>query len=67
MPPSLSALEKRIRKRQTESEEIIQERLQKGLKEMTMTDNYDHIVVNDKIERAAQEIIDLIKAKSKKR
>ena len=67
MPPSFSALEKRIRKRQTESEEIIQERLQKGMKEMTMTENYDYIVVNDKVERAAQEIIDLIKAKMKKR
>ena len=67
MPPSFAALEKRIRKRKTESEEIIQERLQKGLKEMTMTDNYDHVVINDKISRAAQEIIDLVKAKMKKR
>lgn len=67
MPPSFSALEKRIRKRKTESEEIIQERLQKGLKEMTMTEDYDHIVINDKISRAAQEIIDLVKAKMKKR
>ena len=67
MPPSFAALEKRIRKRKTESEEIIQERLQKGLKEMTMTDNYDHIIINDKISRAAQEIIDLIKIKAKKR
>ena len=67
MPPSFAALEKRIRKRKTESEEIIQERLQKGMKEMTMTENYDHIVVNDKIERAAQEIIDLIKAKMKRK
>lgn len=67
MPPSFAALEKRIRKRKTESEDIIQERLQKGMKEMTMTENYDYIVVNDRIERAAQEIIDLIKAKLKKR
>lgn len=67
MPPSLEALEKRIRKRKTESEEVIQERLQKGQKEMKMTDNYDHVVVNDKVSRAAQEIVDLIKAKMKKR
>ena len=67
MPPSFQALENRIRKRKTESEEIIHERLQKGLKEMTMTENYDHIVINDKVQRAAQEIIDLIKAKNKKR
>ena len=66
MPPSLGALEARIRKRKTESEEIIQERLQKGEKEMTMTQNYDHIIINDKVSRAAQEIIDLVKAKLKK-
>ena len=67
MPPSFSALEARIRKRKTESEEIIQERLQKGMKEMTMTENYDYIVVNDKITRAAQEIIDLVNNKLKQR
>lgn len=67
MPPNLKALENRIRKRQTESEEMIQERLQKGEKEMTMTENYDHIIINDKISRAAQEIIDIIKAKTKKK
>ena len=66
MPPNVKALENRIRKRQTESEEIIQERLQKGMKEMTMTANYDYIVINDKVTRAAQEIVDLIKAKLKK-
>ena len=67
MPHSLEALENRIRKRKTESEEVIQERLQKGQKEMKMTENYDHVVVNDKVSRAAQEIVDLIKAKMKKR
>ena len=67
MPPSINALEKRIRKRKTETEEIIQERLEKGRKEMTMTDNYDYIIINDKVERAAQEIVDNIKAKMKKR
>lgn len=67
MPPSFQALEARIRKRKTESEEIIQERLQKGMKEMTMTENYDYIVVNDKISRAAQEIVDIVKRKLKQR
>ncbi|MCR5505930.1 MAG: guanylate kinase [Bacilli bacterium] len=63
MPPNLGALEKRIRKRKTESEEVIQERLKKGEKEMTMTENYDYIVLNDKITRAAREIEDLINKK----
>lgn len=67
MPPSLQALENRIRKRKTETEDIIQERLKKGEKEMSMTENYDHIIINDKISRAAQEIVDLVKAKLKKK
>lgn len=60
MPPSLKALEKRIRNRRSESEEIIYERLEKGKKEMTMTKDYDYIVLNDRVGRAASEITHLI-------
>ena len=60
MPPSIDALEKRIRKRKSESEDIIQERLTKGEKEMSMTKNYDYVVLNDRIERAADEIISIL-------
>ena len=65
MPPNLSVLEDRIRKRQTESEAIIAERLNKGKEEMTMTDDYDYIILNDKVNRAAKEISDLITRKLK--
>ena len=65
MPPSLDVLEERIRKRKTESDEIIQERLKKGKEEMTMTDNYDYVILNDKVNRAAKEISDLIERKLK--
>lgn len=65
MPPSLEVLEDRIRKRKTESDEMIQERLSKGKEEMTMTDNYDYIILNDKVNRAAKEISDLIERKLK--
>lgn len=60
MPPSLKALEKRIRNRRSESEEIIFERLEKGKKEMTMTKDYDYIVLNDRVGRASSEITHLI-------
>ncbi len=65
MPPNFKALEDRIRKRKTESEDLIQERLDKGKKEMTMTERYDYVILNDKITRAADEIIDLILRKQK--
>ena len=67
MPPSLDALEKRIRRRQTESEEVIQQRLNKGKKEMSMTDQYDYIIKNDTVARASEEIVDIIKEKLKGR
>lgn len=65
MPPNIKALESRIRLRKTEDESLIQARLNKGKKEMAMTERYDHVIINDKVERAAQEIVDLIKKKAK--
>ena len=65
MPPNIQALESRIRRRKTESEEVIQARLQKGLSEMDKTGQYDHVILNDDVARASQEIVDLIKKKSK--
>ena len=67
MPPNIDALESRIRRRKTESEEVIQERLNKGRKEMSMTSQYDHVILNDDVARASQEIVDLIKKKIKGR
>ena len=65
MPPSLKKLEERIRARKTESDDIIQERLQKGIKEMAMSDRYQHVVLNDRVNRAAKEISNIIKSKMK--
>ncbi len=65
MPPSHKALEERIRRRKTESEELIQKRLNKGLSEIKEASRYQHVVVNDKIKRASKEIIDIIRNKIK--
>ena len=60
-PPSLKQLEDRIRKRKSESEEVIQRRLAKGKSEMEKAKNYDYIILNDRIKRAGDEIISIIK------
>ena len=60
-PPSLKQLEARIRKRKSESEEVIQKRLLKGKSEMEKAKNYDFIILNDRINRAGDEIISIIK------
>ena len=60
MPPSFEALEARIRGRSTESEDVIQMRLAKARKEMTMQDHYAYKVYNDDIEKAAEKIAKII-------
>lgn len=61
MPPSFELLEARIRGRRTENEATIQERLSKAKHEMTLKDNYVHVVINDDIKRTADEIYGIIK------
>lgn len=61
IPPSLKELEKRIRKRKSEPEDIIQARLEKGKREMALAGNYDHIIVNKSIKHAANEIAHIVK------
>lgn len=61
MPPSFGALEARIRRRKTESESIIQERLEKAKREMNLHTDYQYVVVNDDLEHAAKQIISIIK------
>ena len=53
VPPDMNELEKRIRGRATEPEEIVQERLAKAQKEMQMIDQYKYVICNDDSQLAA--------------
>ncbi|MBR4445560.1 MAG: guanylate kinase [Solobacterium sp.] len=59
VPPDMDELERRIRGRATEPEEIVQERLAKAQKEMEMIDQYKYVICNDDADLAA-DIIRLI-------
>ena len=63
LPPSLEELEKRIRGRRTEEEEIVQERLSKAKGEISLQNLYDYRVQNITPEQAASEISNIIKSK----
>jgi len=52
LPPDLGSLEQRLRRRATDSEEVIQRRLRVALEELGHHDEYEHRIVNDDIERA---------------
>ena len=61
-PPSLEALEERIKGRGTESNEKINSRLETARQEMKAYNLYDYIVVNDTVEHAAEQISSIIDA-----
>ena len=65
LPPSLEELEKRIRLRKSETEDIIKERLEKARKEINKTEGYDYIVINDDLKRTSEEITNIILNKIK--
>ncbi len=55
-PPSLKELETRLRQRGTDSEETIQKRIQNAKSEMEKSKFFDHIIINDSLDRAYEEL-----------
>lgn len=51
-PPSIDELEKRLLKRATDSDSVIQERLNNAKSEIKRANDYDYKVVNDDFDRA---------------
>jgi guanylate kinase len=60
IPPSMEELEIRLRTRNTDTEDKILRRLERARTELTEKDTYDYVVVNDSINAAAQEIINIM-------
>lgn len=60
MPPSFAELKRRLSRRGTESEELIQKRLASALGEIKRAAEYDYIVVNEDITAAADDIMSVI-------
>lgn len=56
LPPSVAALESRLRGRATETEEKIRERLSRAAEEGEGIEQYDYIVVNDDLDRCGQQL-----------
>ena len=61
-PPSMEELERRLRGRGTETEERIRLRLETAAWEMQQRDWFDHVVVNDELDRASAQVTAIIDA-----
>jgi guanylate kinase len=59
--PTFAELERRLRERATESSGEIQVRLDLARKQQTLKDRFDYAIVNDDVERAAQELTEILR------
>lgn len=60
MPPSRETLKERLRKRGTESDTDIEKRYTKAEIEMDYAEQYDYIVVNDELEEAVSQLLNIV-------
>ena len=56
VPPSVRALEERLRARRTDSEAVIRRRLRDSMADLSHWEEFDYIVVNDDLETALSEL-----------
>ena len=59
-PPSVEELRRRLNGSGTDAPEVIEQRLAKANYELTFAPQFDHIVVNDNLEKAEQEVYKLV-------
>ena len=62
LPPSFAELERRLRGRGQDREEVIRRRLRNARDEMRRFAEYDFVVVNDDLERCAGDLVALVRA-----
>ena len=61
LPPSIEELERRLRGRGTDSEEVIRRRLENAAGEMKMADRYRYRIVNDDLDEAYARLVGIIR------
>ena len=60
-PPSIEELRRRLTLRGTDTPEVIEDRLAKAAYELTFAERFDRIVVNDDLEKAEAQALEIVK------
>ena len=66
-PPSLEELERRLRGRNTDSEEVINARMDRAAAEIAHWDGYDYVLVNDDAQSCFEKVKTILEAEQMKR
>lgn len=67
LPPSMQELERRLRQRAQDSDEVIAGRMRRAAEEISHWDEYDYVLVNDDIDRALSRIMHIVEAERMRR
>lgn len=67
LPPSLKELRRRLNKRGTETEEVVEKRLAQAVNEIKQADRYSYIMVNGALEDAVDDLLAIIRAQELKK
>jgi len=67
LPPSMVELEDRLRRRATDSDDVIADRMQRAAAEVSHWDGYDYVLINDDIDRCFDEVKTILEAERLKR
>ncbi len=59
-PPSWEVLVERLRGRGTETAAVIERRLETARAELAIADEFDHVIVNDDVDRVARSLVGLL-------
>jgi guanylate kinase len=59
-PPSLDALRERLTTRNTESDAMLQKRLERAEYELSFSEAFDRVVTNDALDHAVQEVAEIL-------
>lgn len=62
MPPSINELRRRLNKRATENQDIIEKRVNEAADEIKKACEYDYIMMNDELEKAIEDFEAILKA-----
>jgi len=63
LPPSLKELERRLRNRAQDSQEVVEQRMQQALDEISHYHEYDFVIVNDDLNESLNKINSIIETK----
>ncbi|HEM55878.1 MAG: guanylate kinase [Thermodesulfobacterium geofontis] len=62
LPPSIEEIERRLRKRETEDDKKIRERIQRAREEIRFASWFDYVIINENLEKAKDELFSIIRA-----